>query len=218
MSVSIKEKIKTICKLFLEPKTLSALVSQRYTGYLIDVGWFNSFKRKNALDKENNPIPWFTYPIIDFISDRLSKNLEVLEFGAGNSTLFFALRVKTVVSIENNQEWYKKISQISPTNVTIFLESNLDNYSKKALDLNKKFDVIIIDGDNRNSCIFNSISVLSEGGVIILDDSEREEYEIGNSFLTQNDFKRINFWGIAPGILFKKCTTIFYKCDNCLGI
>ncbi len=218
MSVPLKEKINTIFKLLFEPKTISALVSQRYTGYLLDVGWFNSFKSNNALDKENNPIPWFTYPIIDFISDRLSKDLEILEFGAGNSTLFFAQRVKTVVSIEHNERWHKKISQISPPNVKIILESNLDNYSKKASDLNMKFDVIIIDGEKRNSCIINSVEILSESGVIVLDDSEREEYRSGISYLRLNNFKSIDFWGIAPGILFKKCTTIFYKRDNCLGI
>jgi hypothetical protein len=218
VSVPLKEKINTIFKLLFEPKTISALVSQRYTGYLLDVGWFNSFKSNNALDKENNPIPWFTYPIIDFISDRLSKDLEILEFGAGNSTLFFAQRVKTVVSIEHNERWHKKISQISPPNVKIILESNLDNYSKKASDLNMKFDVIIIDGEKRNSCIINSVEILSESGVIVLDDSEREEYRSGISYLRLNNFKSIDFWGIAPGILFKKCTTIFYKRDNCLGI
>ena len=218
MSVPLKEKINTIFKLLFEPKTISALVSQRYTGYLLDVGWFNSFKSNNALDKENNPIPWFTYPIIDFISDRLSKDLEILEFGAGNSTLFFAQRVKTVVSIEHNEKWYKKISQLSPQNVKIILESNLHNYSKKASVLNKKFDVIIIDGEKRNSCIINSVALLSESGVIVLDDSEREEYRSGISYLRQNNFKSIDFWGIAPGILFKKCTTIFYKRDNYLGI
>ncbi len=34
----------------------------------------------------------------------------------------------------------------------------------------------------------------------------------------ENGFKSLEFWGIAPTVLFKKCTTVFYKSNNCLKV
>ena len=31
-------------------------------------------------------------------------------------------------------------------------------------------------------------------------------------------YNELDFWGIAPGIFYNKCTSIFYKDNNCLGI
>ncbi len=78
--------------------------------------------------------------------------------------------------------------------------------------------MIIIDGLHRNECLIEAYEKLSEGGVIILDDSERAEYKQGINFILEKGFKSLEFWGIAPTILFKKCTTVFYKNNNCLQI
>jgi len=82
----------------------------------------------------------------------------------------------------------------------------------------QKFDIIIVDGIYRNECLIESVSYLSESGVIILDDSERQEYSEGISKVLGNKFKRVNFWGISPGYLYRKSTTIFYKNSNCINI
>jgi hypothetical protein len=38
-----------------------------------------SFKMKLPVDKDSKPIPWMTYPFIDFISDRLYPDMEIFE-------------------------------------------------------------------------------------------------------------------------------------------
>ena len=87
-----------------------------------------------------------------------------------------------------------------------------------ANNLGEEFDIVIVDGRDRVNCIKNSISSLSDSGVMILDDSERSEYIDGIQFLSLNNFKKLDFWGISPGLFYKKCTTVFYKQNNCLGI
>lgn len=94
MAFTFNQKVKTILKLLNEPKVLSALLSQRDFGYLSEIGWFESFKSLKSLDRNGNPIPWFSYPFIDFLTPRLSKELVLFEFGSGNSTLFFAEKLK----------------------------------------------------------------------------------------------------------------------------
>jgi hypothetical protein len=191
-----------------------------YNGYLKEIGWIESFKMKMPVDKDLKPIPWMTYPFIDFISDRLSPDMEIFEYGSGNSTLYFASKVKWVYSIEHDEKWYKIMKQIIPNNVNLY-HIKLDyggEYSMFPLTLNKKYHIIIIDGRDRVNCIKNSIKCLKPEGVIVLDDSERTQYLEGIRFLLNEGFKKIDFWGISPGLFYKKCTTVFYTENNCLGI
>ncbi|MFZ2322427.1 MAG: class I SAM-dependent methyltransferase [Ignavibacteriaceae bacterium] len=220
MAFTFIQKIKTISKIISEPKVLSALLSQRDFGYLREIGWFESFLSNQSLDKNNKPIPWFSYPFIDFLTPRLTKDLGLFEFGSGNSTLFFAERVKTVISVEHNKEWYQIVNSIKPSNVKLVQtdSDSIYDYLEYFNNLKEKVDIIIVDGLHRNECLINSINKLSEKGIVILDDSERSEYQSGIDFILSNGFKSLEFWGIAPTILFKKCTTVFYTSNNCLKV
>lgn len=219
MSLTIKEKINTVLKFLSEPKVLYALISFRSFGYLLQTGWFNSFKSGESVDADFKPIPWFTYSAIDFLKERLNNNLNILEFGIGNSTIFLAKRVKKVTSLEHSKEWYQKISGKVSANVESIptSSSSAQDYLQPLIE-ESKFDVIIVDGLFRNECIKASLKHLSEVGIIILDDSERTDYAEGISFLIKNGFRQINFSGIAPEIFFRKCTTVFYKDENCFSI
>lgn len=217
--MTIKEKIKTLTYLILEPKLLAKLISFRSFGYLLETGWFESFRSGKSVDKEITPIPWFTYSAIDFLRERLTKNLNVLEFGSGNSTIFFAERVNKVFSVEHNEYYYKEILLNKSKNIEIKIVSGStsEDYLSQISEASK-FEIIVVDGLFRNECLINSVNYITENGVIILDDSERVDYEPGISFLIKKGFKQLRFSGIAPGIFFRKCTSIFYKLENCLGI
>lgn len=220
MAFTFSQKIKTVIKVFKEPKILSALLSQRDFGYLNEIGWFESFKALKSIDRNGSPIPWFSYPFIDFLTPRLKINLVLFEFGSGNSTLFFAERVKNVISVEHNKEWYQIVNSTKPSNVRLVQteSDSVNDYLEYFNNLKETVDIIIVDGLHRNECLVNSINKLSENGVIILDDSERSEYQNGLDFILDHGFMRLDFWGIAPTVLFKKCTTVFYKSNNCLKV
>jgi hypothetical protein len=196
------------------------LFSLRSFGYLSEVGWFNAIKTKSSVDQNFKPIPWVTYPFLDFITERLNKDLEVFEFGSGNSTLFFSKRVRQITSVEHNKEWYNNLIGKIPENVKLMLtkSDNEEDYIGLLTNEDKKFEMILIDGIHRVSCCSVSLNYLTDKGVIVLDDSEREEYKLGFDSILKDGFKKIDFWGISPGYLFRKSTTIFYKDDNCLGI
>lgn len=218
MVVSLIDKIKTLLR--ADFSVIRILLSQLHSGYLLDNGWFQSYKNKTSVDKNGNPIPWVTYPFIDFIYERLNKEIDIFEFGSGNSTLFYATKVKSITTVEHDKQWFNKISKIIPENSKIiFQEADTDgDYCRCIKKTNKKFDIIIVDAVDRVNCIYNSLDSLSDNGIIILDDSERIDYKDGINFLINNNFRRLDFWGIAPGILFRKCTSVFYKKNNCLWI
>lgn len=190
-------------------------------GFLYDVGWWESWSTKSPVDIKRKPLPWVTYSFINFIENRLSKDMVLFEFGSGNSTLYYSSKVKEVHTVENDKDWYNKISKILPKNVTI---NNIElvyggDYSKASSLTNSKYDVIIVDGRDRVNCMINAVKSLKSNGVIILDDSEREAYKEGVLKLNSLGFKKLDFWGISPGFIsYNKCTSIFYTVDNILEI
>jgi len=52
--------------------------------------------------------PFYTPAAIRKIETLLNTDSRVFEWGSGISTIWFAKRVKKVISVENNEEWYKK--------------------------------------------------------------------------------------------------------------
>jgi hypothetical protein len=214
-------KIKLLYQVFSNPKRLRKLLSfNDEHSYLTQVGWFNAFDTQSPVDGEGNPIPWVTYSFIDFIKERIKKQHTVFEFGSGNSTYFYGKYAGLVVSVEHDKEWYNKIVSTKPENSEmIFCELVRDgDYCRVPIKLEEKFDIIIVDGRDRVNCCKQSINALSDNGVIVLDDSERETYKDGINFLKTKGFKELRFTGISPGLFYWKATSIFYRTDNCLGI
>lgn len=204
----------------LKATKLKALLSFGVKGYLAEIGWFKAFETKSAIDEEGEPIPWVTYSFIDFIKNRITKQHSIFEFGSGNSTLFYTNYARKVVAVEHDKDWFEKIfSSKSDNSEIIFCELKKNGeYSRKPLMLNQKFDIIIVDGRDRVNCCKNSLEALAEGGVLVLDDSEREKYSEALDFLRENGFRHLSFSGISPGLFYRKSTSVFYKEGNCLAI
>ncbi|HTM97632.1 MAG TPA: hypothetical protein VL088_02760 [Pedobacter sp.] len=213
-------KLKALANLITKPKRLFSLLSHGHKGYLDTIGWFKAFDNQQAVDGKGLPIPWVTYSFIDFIKPRLTKDLTIFEYGSGNSTLFYAKNVRRVVSVEHDEAWFHKIVKEKAENAEmIFCKLDTDgDYSKKAASLGEKFDIIIVDGRDRVNCCKYGVDALTEKGVIVLDDSERESYHGARVFLLKQGFKELSFSGISPGLFYEKATSVFYKTDNCLAI
>lgn len=214
------KKIINIAPVMLHPKLLIRLISMFGVGYLFENGWINSYLKKMPVDRAGNPLPWVTYSYLDFIVTRLSDSFDIFEFGSGNSTLWLSRKVNSVVSVEHSPEWYGKVCADMPENCSLLYESLVygGDYSRTCINQNKNFHLILVDGRDRNNCIKNSIGALHSNGVIVLDDSERINYSEGIDFLISNGFRRIDFWGVSPGLFYRKSTTVFYRNNNCLGI
>ncbi len=190
------------------------------SGPLVQDGWVRSYLEGQSVDCDGNPIPWITYPAIDFLSTRLPRLETVFEYGSGNGTRWWAARSKQVKAVENDVEWYKKMKKIIPTNVDLYYEdlNKGSNYEEKILIDQCDYDVIIIDGRRRNNCMDQSLKKIKPGGVIILDNSDRPEYEEGIRHLIAGGFRKIDFSGFCPIVNSKSQTAIFYRNQNILEI
>lgn len=220
--VGIKSAAKQILRnLSLNPLIdLYSLYSLRTTGPLQEDGWFRSYREDLPVDRNGNPIPWLTYSAIEFLAKRIHSQMSIFEYGCGASTLWWSSRIREVISCEHDENWYQQVITKIPSNVTLYhiaLE-NEEGYSKKVADFVQRFDIIIIDGRERVNCAINSLNALKDDGLIVWDNSDREEYEEGYQFLFSKGFRKIEFIGMVPSLNLKNETGIFYRDNNCLGI
>jgi len=199
---------------------ISGLASIGRSGYYLDeVGWLRSFEKNMPVDKSGNPIPWFTYSMIHFLSERTDENMKVFEFGSGNSTIWWSNRVSRVFSCEHSKKWYNKIVKKSPNNVTYLLSEKYKNKYESLIKIPEdRFDVVVIDGKRRQECAKKSISKLKKNGVIVWDDTHRESYKSGISDLCKKGFRKLTFRGLKPTNSWLSETSVFYRDRNCLGI
>lgn len=188
--------------------------------YLQPKGWFLSRFSWSSVDKNNDPLPWFTYASIHFISQKLNSSFTVFEFGSGNSTRWFASKVESIFSVEHDKAFYlqKKNELEAFDNIQCELIPLGEEYSDKVLAFDNAFDIIIIDGRDRVKCAKKSLKALKSNGIIIWDNSDRDKYKHGCQYLADNGFKRIDFRGAAPISHGELQTSIFYRTDNCFDI
>lgn len=172
-------------------------------------------------DEDGNVNPWWGKTIIDLVVKKLSKDMRVFEWGMGNSTLFWSQYVGEVVSIESDLYWYKKMLEIIPRNVRAqYCELEYGGeYCQKIIDEQEKFDIILIDGRDRVRCAINSLGKLKENGIIIWDNTDRDEYRDGYAYLKEQGFKKLELSSViygAPGV--EDYTSVFYREDNILEL
>jgi tRNA A58 N-methylase Trm61 len=172
------------------------------------------------MNQKGEPIPWMNYPIINFLEERLNSDMTLFEYGSGYSTLFYASRVKSVVSVEYDMDWFNIMQSQLPSNVNLLYQTkDIDGeYCRKINFDGDRYDVVIVDGRDRVNCVKQSIQALTERGVILIDDSQRERYTEAIVFATEHGFKALSMEGLKPTGSKKDRTTILYKEGNCFGI
>lgn len=173
----------------------------------VDYGHFLSYKQKMCVDRNGNPIPWYTYSAIEYLDQLDFSEKAVYEYGAGNSSVFWAKKAKSVISIENDQGWYLKIQSQQELNQKIFFIENEDEYVNFILQTEKKYDLIVIDGNFRFACAEVSIKCLKKGGFIILDNSDW--YPETSKFIRESGLIQIDFKGMGPINYYNWTTSIF---------
>jgi hypothetical protein len=165
-----------------------------------------------CVDGDGKPIPWITYPAIEFLNGIDFSKAEIFEFGAGSSTLWWSRNAKAVVAVEREKDWFQKLEKSAPPNVHLILEPNELAYPAIISNKGCKYDVIVIDGAVRYACAEEAIKWIHDDGIIILDNTEW--YPQTASMLRKQGFVQIDFSGFCPINAFPSCTSLFFKLPN----
>jgi len=186
--------------------------------YLYSSGWLKSLFLGKPINCNSKPVPWYTYPAIEFIENKLSRDFCVFEYGSGQSSLWWAEKVKKVSSVESNPTWFSRIKEVIPENVNLTLIETHELYASEILRFpNNHFDCIMIDGINRNRCAEHCVTKLKKNGFIIFDNTDNRDFDEGVKFLLSKGFKRIDFYGLIPSYTYKNCTSVFFLDEDFLS-
>jgi len=167
--------------------------------------------------------PWINYATIQFIHYHISKNMRVVEFGAGGSSIFFLTRGVHLVSIEHDEIWIKSVRKklskklqknwtyhlIRPDNENTNIPSPeaylapLDQLSDSSIDL------FLIDGRHRVESIKRAMDKIRPGGYLVLDNCDRPEYSksfeiLANWSLNQVSCITNSSEFVTPAAIWKK--------------
>ncbi|MEO0405916.1 MAG: hypothetical protein AAF289_01060 [Cyanobacteria bacterium P01_A01_bin.135] len=74
------------------------------------LGWLTAARARLPVDAAEEPLPWWTYPAIEFIATWVRPEMRVFEYGGGHSTLWWAERVQQVITVDHDQNWVTKVA------------------------------------------------------------------------------------------------------------
>lgn len=127
-------------------------------------------------------MPWLAFNVIELLDDALAPDSKVFEFGGGGSTIWFARRAAEVVTVEHDDGWFRSLSTAvgDLPSCTVLHGSRADGahgYVGAIADYpDGHFDVVVVDGRDRLRCLQASMGKVRRGGLLLLDDAERERY------------------------------------------
>lgn len=168
----------------------------------------NSFELKGIWSNERYPM--VSLPFLDWFNSYDFSDWKMIEFGAGDSTNYFAERTKNYISLETSIEFYESIcNKFDDTNIDLRLVEldDLEN-GNYDIDVDQKTIVFIDSEGNR---LKESKSLIKKGtpNIIFVDNSEWFPNQC--KYIYESGYSEFPFWGIRFEGHIDKCTSVFVK-------
>ena len=172
-----------------------------------DYGHLKSAALMRSVDAAGRPLPWITYPAIEFLKQLDLSDKRVFEYGCGGSTVFWSRVARQVESVEHNETFCREIWPALPPNCHLSLEPFPEEYVH-AVARGAPHDIIVIDGHSRVRCSEVAPRYLKPGGFIILDNSDWFHQASAN--LRNADLIEVDMAGMAPISDFVSTTSFYF--------
>ena len=120
------------------------------------------------------------------IEKYLNPDVTMIEWGSGGSTIEFSKKVKKYYSVEHNWDWYIKVKNAIPSNVSLYYKqvaerpndsvynqsiyAHYSSYLDVVYEIGEMFDVVLIDGRARRLCALKIIPYLKPNAIVIIHD------------------------------------------------
>ena len=177
------------------------------------------FSIHDAEDMMRLDVPWWTFAATDWVGAflRARPAAVTFEYGAGASTVWLARRCARVYSVEHDQRWAETVSRlVSPhANVTLAVvppepgsaapryrsqkegwrDVSFERYVRAIDAVPGRFDLIVVDGRCRASCLEAAVPRLAPGGVVVFDNTLRRRYR---SAIAASGCARVSSPGSCP--------------------
>lgn len=151
--------------------------------FTIRTGHWRSSLTGKIVDRHGKPIPWYSYPMIEFLSQRDFRGARVLEFGGGHSTLWWLSEGADVVTIEENAKWCEWIRNRTtdapaeihhmPYDIT---SRDMGAVASFLSGRGETFDIVVVDGHLRPEAAVLSAEWLTSDGSMIIDNFDADSF------------------------------------------
>jgi hypothetical protein len=190
-------------------------------GMYRQIGWQRARGEGLPIDENGVALPWFSYPALFWLGSVLRGSERIFEFGSGNSTAWFSERSLSVVSVEHDEVWAKRQGSRFNDNVELLYRPCFGSEDWAPADdpyvatlsgyPQGRFDVIVVDGMARNTCMEVVSGYAQASEIVIVDNADRPAYYPGIEALQAAGFGRIDFVGpnIVQGVF--SCTSVFAR-------
>jgi hypothetical protein len=161
----------------------------------------------------------FSYPALFWLGSVLQGSERIFEFGSRNSTAWFSRRAGSVLSVERDEAWAKRQQDRFSANVELLHRPCSGSEDWASADdpyiatlssyLPDRFDVIVVDGMARNTCM-QAVTTYAQGSeIVVVDNADRPAYYPGIDALHEAGFGCIDFVGpnLVQGVF--SCTSVF---------
>ncbi|MCS6882538.1 MAG: hypothetical protein RMK84_01305 [Oscillochloridaceae bacterium] len=187
-------------------------------------------------------LPWLNFDALDALARLELRGRQVFEYGSGGSTLYWLRRGATVVSIEHDPAWYEQVRAAIPPDAPLDYRlvppepapaDSADcadpaayrscdpafagwSFARYAAQIDAfpegSFDLVLVDGRARPSCLAHAAPRVRPGGTLILDNSDRAYYttRLGSLF---NGWSATVYAGATPGASIFSAATFYVRGD-----
>lgn len=156
---------------------------------------------------DGQAVAWYTYPLLDFLDTIDTSDWSVVEFGSGQSTIYWSLRARKVVSFETNQEWVDKLKPRVPANAECIFAPTVEETSASLRLLQFRPDLVVVDGLQRRSCSEEALALFGRGSLYILDNSDW--YLKAAEVFRRAGLIEIKFCGFGPVNNYAWCSSLW---------
>jgi hypothetical protein len=158
------------------------------------------------------PYPRFAIAAVEYVAPRVRPGFRILEWGAGSSTLWFASKGASVLSIEHDPLW-QRLTGLRLPDPSVVLQRELGPEYWRPVESIQEFDLIVIDGRRRHECagfVLEQVHARRHraGMTLLFDDSQRTRYgECLEALAGAADW----MWTYSgtSGVVLDKTTTLF---------
>ncbi len=192
-------------------------------------------------------LPWLNFDAIDALAQLELRGRYVFEYGSGGSTIYWLRRGARVVSIEHDPAWYERVRAAIPPGAPLdyrlvppepalpepadsadpaayrsgdpaFAGQSFARYAAQIDTFPEaSFDLVLVDGRARPSCLAHAAPRVRPGGLLILDNSDRAYYtaRLGPLF---NGWTATVYAGATPSAPVFTETTFYIRGDAMTGL
>lgn len=178
-------------------------------------------------DESRTPLgdrqPWITFAALRHLEPRIVPGCRVFEYGVGGSSAFFLDQGARLVSVDHDPDWAAKaraacsgdweLHTIPPGAAEHGYRSHVvcGSFREYAtvIDRYSDFEVVMVDGRARSDCLRHARAHVAPGGLLVLDNSERDRYADAASELDRLGWERKDFYGPGPYNVYFWQTTIW---------